>query len=115
MDMLLRVVRTQTSCYRTQTSCYRDRGRRRTAKHHFRTTGHPARSILRSMANKNEPTTPSKNAPTTATSDEPTTRDYAWSSSGPSGILEPGSRAPGFTLHSTPDQTVSLSDFRGQP
>jgi peroxiredoxin len=29
--------------------------------------------------------------------------------------LQPGSRAPDFTLKSTPDQAVSLSDFRGQP
>lgn len=29
--------------------------------------------------------------------------------------LPPGTPAPDFTLHSTPDQTVSLSDFRGQP
>ena len=29
--------------------------------------------------------------------------------------LQPGSRAPEFTLKSTPDQAVSLSDFRGQP
>jgi len=29
--------------------------------------------------------------------------------------LEPGIPAPDFTLHSTPDQSVSLSDFRGQP
>src|SRR5437879_12859787 len=26
-----------------------------------------------------------------------------------------GTRAPDFTLHSTPDQTVSLHDFRGRP
>ncbi len=32
-----------------------------------------------------------------------------------SGILSPGSKAPNFSLHSTPDQTVSLSDFRGRP
>ena len=30
-------------------------------------------------------------------------------------IIPPGAPAPPFTLHSTPDQTVSLSDFRGQP
>jgi peroxiredoxin len=30
-------------------------------------------------------------------------------------LLAPGVKAPDFTLHSTPDQTVSLSDFRGQP
>ena len=30
-------------------------------------------------------------------------------------ILSPGRQAPNFSLHSTPDQTVSLSDFRGRP
>src|SRR5213595_3936353 len=30
-------------------------------------------------------------------------------------ILVAGKRAPDFSLPSTPDQTVSLSDFRGQP
>src|SRR5277367_4151358 len=30
-------------------------------------------------------------------------------------VLLPGARAPDFTLHSTPDQTVSLSDFGGRP
>jgi peroxiredoxin len=29
--------------------------------------------------------------------------------------LPPGTPAPDFTLHSTPDQAVSLSEFRGQP
>ncbi len=29
--------------------------------------------------------------------------------------LQPGSVAPSFTLPSTPDQRVSLSDFRGKP
>ena len=29
--------------------------------------------------------------------------------------LEPGSRAPDFTLFSAPDQTLTLSDFLGQP
>jgi len=29
--------------------------------------------------------------------------------------LQPGSRAPEFTLKTTPDQAVSLSEFRGQP
>jgi peroxiredoxin len=33
----------------------------------------------------------------------------------PSTILEPGTPAPDFTLHSTPDQSVSLSQFRGRP
>ena len=30
-------------------------------------------------------------------------------------LLPVGTEAPDFTLHSTPDQEVSLSDFRGQP
>src|SRR3954467_11090443 len=30
-------------------------------------------------------------------------------------ILEAGNQAPDFSLPSTPDQRVSLSDFRGQP
>lgn len=33
----------------------------------------------------------------------------------PSRALQPGTLAPDFTLHSTPDQSVSLSEFRGQP
>jgi len=31
------------------------------------------------------------------------------------GALPPGAEAPDFTLHSTPDQTVSLAEFRGRP
>lgn len=31
------------------------------------------------------------------------------------GILGAGTKAPDFSLHSTPDQTVSLSEFRGRP
>ena len=31
------------------------------------------------------------------------------------GILQAGTRAPQFTLHSTPDQTLSLSELRGRP
>ena len=34
---------------------------------------------------------------------------------GPGEALPTGLRAPDFSLHSTPDQTVSVSDFRGQP
>jgi len=34
---------------------------------------------------------------------------------GAAGPLGPGTRAPDFTLHSTPDQAVSLRDFRGRP
>jgi peroxiredoxin len=30
-------------------------------------------------------------------------------------LLQPGTPAPEFTLHSTPDQAVSLSEFRGRP
>jgi peroxiredoxin len=30
-------------------------------------------------------------------------------------LLAPGTKAPEFELHSTPDQTVSLAEFRGQP
>ncbi|HEU0115582.1 MAG TPA: peroxiredoxin [Thermomicrobiales bacterium] len=33
----------------------------------------------------------------------------------PAGPLSPGTPAPDFTLYSTPDQTVTLSDFRGRP
>src|SRR6267378_1458147 len=33
----------------------------------------------------------------------------------PGSRLEKGAEAPDFTLPSTPDQKVSLSDFRGQP
>ena len=32
-----------------------------------------------------------------------------------SDILKPGTVAPQFTLHTTPDQTVSLSEFRANP
>ena len=33
----------------------------------------------------------------------------------PTATLKAGSPAPDFTLHTTPDQSVSLRDFRGQP
>ena len=32
-----------------------------------------------------------------------------------SSALPPGTPAPDFSLHSTPDQTVSLQEFRGRP
>jgi len=32
-----------------------------------------------------------------------------------SAALKPGAPAPDFSLHSTPDQAVSLSEFRGRP
>lgn len=31
------------------------------------------------------------------------------------GILAPGTQAPDFTLHVTPDQTLSLKELRGRP
>jgi peroxiredoxin len=34
---------------------------------------------------------------------------------GSASVLKAGSKAPEFTLKSTPDQSVSLHDFRGQP
>jgi peroxiredoxin len=37
------------------------------------------------------------------------------SSSSSSSILKPGTPAPNFTLRSTPDQSVSSSQFRGHP
>lgn len=36
-------------------------------------------------------------------------------SNDPLTILSPGSKAPNFSLHTTPDQKVSLTDFRGRP
>lgn len=33
----------------------------------------------------------------------------------PAHVLPPGTKAPNFSLKATPDQTVSLEDFRGQP
>jgi|SRR6476620_4377674 peroxiredoxin len=36
-------------------------------------------------------------------------------SNGHSSALKPGTIAPDFTLRCTPDQTVSLGEFRGQP
>jgi peroxiredoxin len=33
----------------------------------------------------------------------------------PNSALKPGTQAPDFSLRSTPDQTVSLHEFRGQP
>jgi peroxiredoxin len=38
-----------------------------------------------------------------------------YSSFAPSAPLAPSVQAPKFTLHSTPDQRVSLQEFRGQP
>lgn len=49
-----------------------------------------------------------------------TSRSHSKSGGGQAGghterLLQPGTVAPDFTLHSTPDQTVTLSEFRGQP
>src|SRR5437870_10537940 len=41
--------------------------------------------------------------------------DPSHDSPGRSRALQPGTLAPDFTLHSTPDQSVSLSEFRGRP
>jgi peroxiredoxin len=38
-----------------------------------------------------------------------------YTSFSPSGPLAPGTQAPDFTLHTTPDQCVSLHEFRGRP
>ena len=40
--------------------------------------------------------------------------DYRYDTT-PQSALAPGTPAPDFKLHSTPDQLVSLSDFRGRP
>ncbi len=39
----------------------------------------------------------------------------AKSAEGKSTILKAGAKAPHFTLHTTPDQSVSLNDFLGRP
>lgn len=41
--------------------------------------------------------------------------NQVYSKSGRTKALPAGTAAPDFTLKSTPDQSVSLSDFRGQP
>lgn len=41
--------------------------------------------------------------------------DNKQGSTKPSSALPPGTPAPDFKLHTTPDQTVSLSEFRGSP
>ena len=40
--------------------------------------------------------------------------DQQTHSDGSGGILQPGTRAPEFTLHDAPDTTMSLSDMRGR-
>jgi peroxiredoxin len=49
------------------------------------------------------------------TADTPAAASAGGTSRGAATILPAGQRAPDFTLHSTPDQTVSLADFRGRP
>src|SRR5438045_8730636 len=34
---------------------------------------------------------------------------------GPDSVIPAGSRAPAFTLNSTPDKSYSLADFKGKP
>jgi peroxiredoxin len=43
------------------------------------------------------------------------TTDNAPNGSGKTGLLPAGTQAPNFQLSTTPDQRVSLNDFRGQP
>jgi peroxiredoxin len=47
--------------------------------------------------------------------DSNTSPNAGASARAPASILGAGDRAPDFTLHATPDQRVSLSDFRGTP
>jgi peroxiredoxin len=44
-----------------------------------------------------------------------TNQDNSVRSQKPKSALPPGSQAPDFTLAATPDQKISLSDFRGRP
>jgi peroxiredoxin len=44
-----------------------------------------------------------------------TTSPASETAQGQEQILHPGTPAPSFTLHSTPDQSVSLEEFRGKP
>lgn len=48
-------------------------------------------------------------------SNNPTTSGNQSTANEPAATLKPGTSAPDFTLRSTPDQAVSLHDFRGQP
>jgi len=63
-----------------------------TRGHHIRTAGHSRRSILRPMTTMHEGSAREAHR----------------------GILQAGTAGPAFTLNTTPDQTVSLEDFRGQ-
>jgi len=44
-----------------------------------------------------------------------TSSDAYTSNIEPSSYLKAGAQAPDFSLRSTPDRTVSLSELRGQP
>jgi hypothetical protein len=50
---------------------------------------------------------------TSSSSPSPTSSHYVRYA--PSTILKPDTPAPDFTLHTTPDQKLSLSEFRGRP
>jgi peroxiredoxin len=43
------------------------------------------------------------------------THGKSYSPAQQAGVLSPGTTAPDFTLHTTPDQAVSLHEFKGQP
>jgi peroxiredoxin len=52
----------------------------------------------------------------TAANKDSTSASHNYSSNvEPQSQLKPGTQAPDFSLRSTPDQTVSLSEFRGRP
>ena len=51
----------------------------------------------------------------TKTSDKRVRGKNTTSKHSPGSILSPGTKAPDFSLYSTPDQKVSLSDFKGRP
>src|ERR1700722_13918505 len=56
-----------------------------------------------------------KNAPSNKARNNPKSKSRVDVGHSQVSILKPGIKAPNFTLHSTPDQTVSLRDFRGRP
>ncbi|MFI5249291.1 MAG: redoxin domain-containing protein [Gemmatimonadales bacterium] len=51
----------------------------------------------------------------TTRTQKPRARSATKARAGTQRLLAAGTKAPAFTLKSTPDQTVSLSDFRGRP
>lgn len=57
----------------------------------------------------------SENGTTVASAPTHDDTTYSHGPKAKAAALEPGTHAPDFTLHSKPDQTLSLSDFLGQP